>query len=174
LAEELYILDTRAISSGLAIPSVEMYTTSSVINEVKRGSRWDEIQELRLKTSQIVVVDPDPRWLNEARQCVERTGDYSAISHTDLSIIALALKLSYERQRRVIVLSDDYSIMNVCKSVGIEVKPIMFRGISETKIWEWYCPACGYQPRVGWESGPCRVCGATLKRRPRVRSEEIT
>jgi UPF0271 protein len=171
LTEELYILDTRAVSSGLAIPSVEMYTTSSVINEVKRGSRWDEIQELRLKASNIAVVDPDQRWLNEAKECVERTGDYTAISDTDLSIIALALQLSSERQRKVIVLSDDYSVMNVCKNAGIEVKPIMFQGISKTKIWQWYCPACGYQPKAGWESGPCIACGAKLKRRPKVRFE---
>ena len=73
-----------------------------------------------------------------------------------------------------VVITDDYSIMNVLTRLGIGYETIRFRRPREFREWLVYCPACGATYRQNLKQ--CPRCGHPfLKRKPRrrVRGEGV-
>lgn len=148
------ILDATAIRMGMTYSGeYEWYTSTSVINEIQKGKLAKDIQLLRDITLKVT----EPREDNIARviQVAEDTGDIGRLSNTDLDILALALELDG------ILLSDDYSIQNVAKVLGIQYKTGIEPGIKKIFSWRSRCRGCGR-----WfdnEISECPVCGSEVR-----------
>ncbi|KAK7200591.1 Nin one binding (NOB1) Zn-ribbon like [Novymonas esmeraldas] len=87
----LLVLDANAIIKGmnsLLSTADALVTTPQVIAEIKdRASR--ELLERLLH--RVTVLDPTPEAVSAVVACAERTGDFGAMSRTDIRLCALAL-----------------------------------------------------------------------------------
>lgn len=146
------VLDTSALFSMRDLPlDAEIYTTPGVISELERyGDSRARYWEHALRTS-----DPVSDSLRMIKKAAEKTGDISRLSETDLEVLALAKDLG------ATILTDDYSIQNLARYLGIEYKAVGLVGIKRLVKWKLRCTGCG---RTWEERHPeCPVCGSPLR-----------
>ena len=169
--KEVYILDTSAIlhTNTLQIFDKECYVSPRVLEEVL-DDRSRTIIEIAVTQGKLTVCEPDRRYVELAEKVAKKTGDILKLSDVDLEVIALALQLR-DKGLKPLVLTDDFSIMNVLKKLGINYRSIRTKGIKEYRKWLIYCPACG---RVYHEKKEkCEFCGATLIKRKVLRRKRL-
>jgi endoribonuclease Nob1 len=110
-----------------------------------------------LLATKIRVSSPTERSLERVVEESERTGDSRRLSETDKELLALALDLGYE------LWTDDYSIQNIARVMGIPCRGMDQKGIAEVFEWQAKCKGCGKvfpaDVRV------CDVCGTETKTR---------
>ncbi len=107
---------------------------------------------------------------DSTRRISERVGKLGEgkLSNADLSILALTLELK-EHGFEPTLLSDDFSIQNLAKSLALPYLSYTSKGIKRGISWVLYCPACG-RTVDGINSKECDICGSILKRRPKNRA----
>ncbi|MEJ5292993.1 MAG: hypothetical protein WHS82_05265 [Candidatus Methanosuratincola sp.] len=160
-----YVLDTSAIIYGFNPRLVEgtHYITPGVEAELYAG-KTRSVTEVSIASGRLRVRAPRPEFMTVVRTRASSTGDLSVLSETDLEVVALALELDSEGES-VLVVSDDYSLQNLCTLLSIDFKPMVTKGISEEFWWFLYCPACGATYDQSKKLTDCRVCGHALKRK---------
>ncbi|MGI6472040.1 MAG: NOB1 family endonuclease [Candidatus Methanomethylophilaceae archaeon] len=147
----MLILDTSAFFVMDWIPDEEFLCPPGVVDELKRYddprlALWDD----RLRTSD--VTDGSMKRVKEEAR---RTGDLGRLSDVDLSVLALALDMNGT------ILSDDYSIQNVAKSMGIPFRPVGTKGIEKKFKWNYRCIGCGKWYKEHYDE--CPICGSGTK-----------
>ena len=148
----VHVLDTAALlSRSVNLLSGENITTDSVLNEISMGRLAAQIGSLR---EIISTRTPDRDHIERVRSAAAASGDLRSLSETDIEIVALALQVNG------ILLSDDYSVLNLCISLGIRAETVEKPGISRTIKWIYRCTGCGRTI----ESRVCPVCGHEGKR----------
>jgi UPF0271 protein len=152
------VLDTSAFLSGRQIPG-ELLTVPEVLSELRRKGTTVELEAVL--ATRVSVASAQREGLERVREASETTGDLPRLSPTDLALIALALEAS------AVLVTDDYSIQNVARSLGIPFEQVMERGIREQWRWSYQCTGCGRTwPEFHRE---CPICGSPLRTaRPRV------
>lgn len=160
-----YVLDTSAIIYGFNPRLVEgvHYITPSVESELMAG-RTRSVTEISIASGSLHVRAPKPEFVAVSKARASSTGDLAVLSETDLEVVALALELENEGND-VIVVSDDYSLQNLCTLLSIEFRPMVTKGISEEFWWFLYCPACGATYDQATKLLTCQICGHSLKRK---------
>lgn len=152
------VLDTSALLSGLQF-SGSLLTVPEVLHEIRRQGMTPQLEAV-LET-QVRVRVPRPEVLARAREASEGTGDAHRLSPADLALVALAL------EEEAALVTDDYSIQNACRALGIPFEPVLERGIRDRWTWSYCCTGC----RKVWPEWheDCPICGARLRTgRPRV------
>jgi UPF0271 protein len=159
-----FVLDTSAIIYGFNPQLVDgdHFITPRVMSELL-GRKTKTITDLSISSGSLKVRAPKEFFKEVARTRAGSSGDISVLSETDLEVVALALELKDEGADPVVI-SDDYSLQNVCTQLNIGFKPMMTKGISEEFWWFLYCPGCGATYKQS-KSSICQVCGHTLKRK---------
>ena len=154
------VLDAGAFYAGTMFmsSSEKMYTTSQVLEEVRHiKSRLSALEVLR-ESGRLLVQDPDQDLTNDVLDAAAKTGDRSALSQEDVSIIALALQLKAQ------LITDDYSVANVASVLHIPVKPATAgKEIKEVRKWIFYCSGCSRT--YGSKEKVCPLCGNKLSRK---------
>ena len=89
-------------------------------------------------------------------KAAKETGDFPQLSKQDVSIIALGIETKGQ------IITDDFAISNVAKNIGLNIAPIMTKGIKDVGKWIHYCPGCKTSFKSGRE---CLNCGTALKRK---------
>ncbi len=152
------VLDASALLTGRQFPG-ELLTVPGVLGEVRRHGMSAPLEAI-LET-QVRVLSPGPEALGRVRAASERTGDSHRLSPTDVALLALAL------DARATVVTDDYSIQNVARALGVPYETVMEQGIADLWQWTYRCTGCGKEWPEWHEE--CPTCGAALKTaRPRV------
>jgi UPF0271 protein len=130
---KVYVFDTAAFIAALQLMmyGVEIYTTSSVIAEVKDSESVQRL-ELSQPVGRVSVVDPEKMFVEKATEVAKRFGLLDKLSKTDIDVIALALQLK-EQGYSVTVLTDDYDIQIILQRIGIDFKPVKTVGIKRRK-----------------------------------------
>lgn len=161
------VLDTSAFVAGFDPFSIseQQYTVPAVRNEIPE----ETILGFRFKTAEengkVKVENPKEVFLKKIKNSASEVGDAFFLSETDLQVLALAIELR-ERGFTPLIATDDYSIQNVAKHVGIEFAPLVTFGIRRRLEWMRYCPACHKIYPSDYKSSKCEVCGTELKRKP--------
>jgi len=151
------ILDASAFYAGVPFgSSSDCYTTPLVFDEIKHIKKNHEALETLLETNRLKIREPDKTSIDLAIKSSKSTGDYQQLSKQDISIIALCIDMKGE------IISDDFSISNVAKNLGLKISPIMTNGIKDVGKWVHYCPGCRSNHKNGKE---CPSCGTPLKRK---------
>jgi UPF0271 protein len=112
----------------------------------------------------IKVIEPSDEYTVKAKDYARIYGEYE-LSDTDISIIALALMLKDKQpyMNNIIIVSDDFSIANIARAIGIDVTFITNKGIKHIIKWIRYCKICKIYYYE--ELRVCRVCGNELRKR---------
>jgi len=157
MVDTVFVLDSSAFLSGKDLFLFRpMLTTESVQGELRRLGK-----ELVLtRYPELEYATPTREALREVEQIAGRTGDLRRLSRPDTELVALALELGGT------MVSDDYSIQNICEEAGIRFCPLSERGISEKRVWTVRCSGCGrFFPELEKDSRgkDCPVCGAGLR-----------
>lgn len=151
-----YVLDTSVLYYGKDFPEdFELVVTPGVIRELDKEGMGQRL-ELLLAT-RIRVSSPSRRSLERVEKEADKTGDSRRLSPTDKELLALSSELGYE------LLTDDYSIQNLARVMGIPCRGFDQRGITEVFEWQARCRGCGKvfpaDVRV------CDVCGSETRPR---------
>ncbi len=151
------ILDASAFYAGVPFRSSEdCYTTSLVYEEIKHIKKNHGALGTLLETNRLKIREPDLESIKIAIKSSKNTGDFPQLSKQDISIIALGINMKGQ------IISDDFAISNVAKNLGLEIIPIMTKGIKDVGKWIHYCPGCRTNHTTGKE---CPMCGTPLKRK---------
>lgn len=152
------VLDASALLTGRPFAG-DLVTVPGVLREVRRLGSTPQLEAV-LET-QVRVLGPGAESLERVRAASESTGDAQRLSPTDRDLLALALELG------ATLVTDDYSIQNLCRVLAIPYEAVLMPGIQETWHWSYRCTGCG-QTWPEWHD-ECPVCGAVLRTaRPRV------
>lgn len=151
------ILDASAFYAGVPFRSSDdCYTTSLVYEEIKHIKKNHDALGTLLETNRLKIMEPNSESLKAAIKSSKDTGDYPQLSKQDISVIALGIEMNGQ------IISDDFAISNVAKNIGLEIMPIMTKGIADVGKWVHYCPGCRTNHTAGTE---CPMCGTPLKRK---------
>jgi len=161
----LYILDSTALIAGQTdFSRKEFATTPSVLSEVMHDESVKNVVEVAVDCGQLEVSSPSEDNIREVERIAASTGDRIKLSRTDIDILALALEKS-KAGIDVVIISDDYSIQNLARRMGIKTVGIIHPGIRKQITWVAYCPVCRSEYGVS-NLNVCTRCGVELKRRP--------
>ena len=151
------ILDASAFYAGVPFRSTDVcYTTPLVYEEIRHIKKNHDAIGTLLETRRLEIREPSLEYIKNAIKASKNTGDFPQLSKQDISIIALGIETKGE------IISDDFAISNVAKNLGLEIIPIMTKGIKDVGKWVHYCPGCRTNHATGKE---CPVCGTPLKRK---------
>jgi UPF0271 protein len=137
---------------------------------VEEEIRTNSLTWVRFKAAtengKVTIKKPAQEAREKVDECAIQVGDSFFLSETDKQVLALALDLKSSGSTPQIV-TDDYSIQNVAKRMGIEFTSLATFGIRRVLEWMRYCPACHREYAANCTSTECVVCGTALKRKPR-------
>lgn len=167
--KHIYILDTSALLSVQQIVSSFsesnksvnnlFITTPEIIAEFK-----DQISKLRIESmlsaQELLVKDANLDAINFINERCKEIGNFERLSYQDRSILSLAWQESQlKRAEKIILLSDDFEILNTAKILKIPFKSVKTKGIRYTATFKKICAACG--EILSEKDDYCPECGST-------------
>lgn len=160
MSETAYVLDSTAFYAGIPYQgNGRYYTTYLVLEEVKHHNVGSSLIHTRVQ-----VTEPSPESVNLVRSTASKTGDISALSETDISLLGLALDLT-RREEGVNLVTDDFAVRNVAEVLAIRLSQTSMKGGEWKNIaWKLHCNGCGKDyanPRLV----ECPICGTKLVRK---------
>ena len=165
--EICYVLDASAFINGFQISSAKNYTVPEITEEIKDF-------ESRLKFDAVIneglltIQDVSSECLSCVNNIIYESGDILRLSFPDKKLIALAYMLS-QRGERVKVITDDYTIQNTLKIMGINYSGVITEGIKGIYNWKKMCEGCKKEYPEDYEFDDCEICGSKIfKKRIKV------
>ena len=150
------VLDATAFYAGLPFRSHDRYhITDMVYNEIQHIKKNHDAIQILIDTKRLLIQQPSHIHVKKAKNFAEKTGDLTSLSDEDISSIALSLELGAE------LLTDDFAVSNVAKNLGIQVIPVMTKGIKTVGMWIHYCSSCG----ISSKKLTCTNCGNKLTKK---------
>ncbi len=157
LASNIFILDSSAFYTGIyhSLYS-KFYTTTFILKEIKHLLKSSITIDLLISSGALVIQDPTKESIDKIISTANLSGDIKKLSQADISIISLAYQLNK------ILVSDDYSILNVSNLLKIKTISLGNRGIVTVRKWKNFCKTCNkqYAPTIQ----ECEICGNATKR----------
>jgi len=151
-----YVLDTSVLYYGKDLPQgFECVITPGVVRELGKEGMSARLE--LLMATRVRVSSPSDRSLRRVSEESEKTGDSRRLSEADKELLALALDLSYE------LITDDYSIQNLARAMGIPARGFDQKGIAEVFEWQAKCKGCG--KLFPADVRVCDVCGTETRTR---------
>jgi len=151
-----YVLDTSVLYYGKDLPQgFECVITPGVVRELDKEGMSERLE--LLMATRMRVSSPSERSMRKVNDEAEKTGDSRRLSEADKELLALALDLSYE------LITDDYSIQNLARAMGIPARGFDQKGITEVFEWQAKCKGCG--KLFPADVRVCDVCGTETRTR---------
>lgn len=154
-----YILDASAFINGFELETNNNYTVPEITEEIKdfesKLKLDNSIKEFKLK-----IKEPEEQYINSLNKITSESGDSLRLSNPDKKLIALALEM--KEKFNVKVISDDYSIQNVLKIVGIPYSGVITEGIKGVYNWKKVCQGCKKEYSDDYPFDDCEICGSKL------------
>ena len=147
----MIVLDSSAFFSMDSLPEEDHVCPSGVIRELKKY----EDPRLSLWESMIHVSDCSKESLAKVEEAARKSGDLGRLSPVDMTVLALAVDVDGT------IWSDDYSIQNVARIMGIGFKPVGMKGIEKVVKWNYRCIGCGKWFKE--KASECPICGSPMK-----------
>ena len=144
------VLDSSALFSMENLPE-DHVCPSGVVDELRKykDSRLDIWGDM------LRVSDCTESSLEAVREAARMTGDLGRLSPVDMTVIALALDV------KGTVLSDDFSILNLCTVMGIPSKSVGTQGIKRVEKWNYQCIGC--KKWFKEKQDECPICGSPMR-----------
>ncbi|BDB99043.1 NOB1 family endonuclease [Saccharolobus caldissimus] len=151
------VFDTSAFLAGLQLSLNRVYTTQEVIDEIKDNSSRFNL-EISISTGKVIVMKPSPNSNKIVNKTLEKLNE-RRLSRTDISVIALALDL-----RPSIVFTDDLSVQNVLKYLGIQYSSVKLnKKVDKSFKFVYECIDC--KRKFDKYYSNCPYCGGEIIKR---------
>jgi endoribonuclease Nob1 len=149
------VLDTSALLAGRPLgPGEDTLIPSAVMDELRPGGRDRRHLDLLLAAG-ARLVEAAPKDRARVLDAAQVGGESGRLSVADVDVLAVALEVSGE------IVTDDYTVLNLARRMGIPARTIQTRGITETYSFVPRCTGCG---RFLEKQMPeCPVCGSPVK-----------
>ena len=149
----MYILDSSAFINDYHTDE-KIATIPLVREELEDESayRFDA-----LEGSGMYLHIPEEETVERIHRAADETGDRSALSRTDVRLIAAAFELDGT------LVTDDYAMQNVAEKLEVAVDVIAQEGIDQQRNWRFQCQGCGRE--FDDEHDRCPICGSPLSRK---------
>lgn len=155
---DLYVLDSGAFYAGFYRSiNLKFYTTTSIIKEIKHILNASLTLDLLISSGILIVQDPLIESINKIINTAHHLGDIKKLSKADISVLSLAYQLNKT------LVSDDYSIQNVAKFLGVKTISLGNAGIVKLRKWENFCKTC--RKKYPSNIKECTICGNPTKRK---------
>ncbi|PKK85497.1 MAG: hypothetical protein CVT48_05160 [Thermoplasmata archaeon HGW-Thermoplasmata-1] len=174
----VHVVDSSFILSGKPVSGeFEAVTVPRVLDEFRPGGVQHRKLEFMLEMG-MRVFEPCKASTEAVREAARKTGDSGRLSDTDVELVALAAELVSGvgadggcgtcgaggcEKRDVVVVTDDYSIQNICRALGIDFQPISQGGITQQRHWIYRCAGCGRYFKEEQKADICPVCGSAVR-----------
>lgn len=162
-----FALDATAFYQGFHMHSNSTcITTGLVFEEISHIQEKFSVLESLISSKRIMIFEPNEKTLKMIRSLITQIGE-TRLSDADISIIALA------KEFNATLVTDDFAICNLAKTLSIELLNLGTKGIKDTRKWIKFCKSCGkaYPPT----QMVCSLCGNKLRVRFKrlVRSKTV-
>ena len=156
----MLVLDSSYFFSSDALPEEDHVCPPGVIRELENHGD----PRLALWESMIRVSDCSKASMDRVTEAARGSGDLGRLSPVDMTVLALALDVDGT------ILSDDYSIQNVARILGIPFRAVGTAGIKKVAKWNYQCTGCHkwYKEKLP----ECPVCGSPMRACRKRRSRE--
>lgn len=158
--ETYYILDASAFINGFQLETKNNLTVPEITAEIKDFESRLKF-DAAIDEGRLVIQDVESKYIKELNQIISKSGDSLRLSGPDKKLIALALMLKDEN-RSIKVISDDYSIQNVLKIIGIPYSGVITDGINGVYNWKKVCEGCKKEYPDDYPFDDCEICGSNL------------
>ncbi len=160
---KVYILDASGLINGFYSKDSLNIMTSETINEIK-DINTEMLLNNCINEGIIRIEDVNYQDDKEINEVLLSSGDLMRLSSTDKGIVALALKHQKEGDE-VITVTDDYSMQNALKLLGLKYKSVRTRGITNTIQWKKICKGCRKEYPSDTKLEECDICGSPIIRK---------
>ena len=154
----MQVIDTAIFIQGI---DVEGFTTPKVVEEVKDPESRLFLEGL-ISAGKVKVLVPSRESVEAVMEAARRTGELEELSEADVEVLALAYEL------KATLLTDDYNLQNIAKTLGIPFKTLK-RGIKRVIRWNYVCVGCGKRFSEMPPEGVCPDCGSGVRLLPKKR-----
>ncbi|WP_297552932.1 type II toxin-antitoxin system VapC family toxin [Thermococcus sp.] len=154
----MQVIDTAIFIQGI---DVEGFTTPKVVEEVKDPESRLFLESL-ISAGKVKVLVPSKESVEVVMEAARKTGELNELSEADIEVLALAYEL------KATLLTDDYNLQNIAKTLGITFKTLK-RGIKRVIRWNYVCIGCGKRFSEMPPEGVCPDCGSPVRLIPKRR-----
>ena len=152
----MQVIDTAIFIQGI---DVEGFTTPKVVEEVRDPESRLFLEGL-ISAGKVKVLVPSKESVEAVMEASRKTGELNELSEADVEVLALAYEL------KATLLTDDYNLQNIAKTLGIPFKTLK-RGIKRVIRWNYVCIGCGKRFSEMPPEGVCPDCGSPVRLIPR-------
>lgn len=153
--ESKFALDATAFYQGFHLhSSCTCITTGLVFEEISHIQNKLSSLESLVLSKRIMIFEPTNNIVKLVKTVAKQTGE-TRLTEADLSILALA------KDYNVTLVTDDFALCNLAKTMSIGLLNLGTKGIRETRKWTKFCSSCGR----GYPSAKsvCSICGNKLR-----------
>lgn len=146
------VLDTAALLH---------WPVEKIAGNLVANSQMAELENLSPERAMLVEA-LDLRWespdTKDAEIAAAKTGDLPRLSPVDLDVIAIAINSNET------LYTDDYSMQNVCRFLGLEFQPVFNQKSKKQWFWQLKCIGCRATKEIEIEKEEtCEICGSPMK-----------
>lgn len=156
-----FYLDSSAFLNGADYPPAQCRTTGSILAEFRPGGRSYARVE-RYRSAGLAEVAPSSGSAQRVRDAATRAGSLGRLSGPDMDLLAAAV----DGGSSAVLVTDDHTMLDVARRLGVEARPVQSRGIQGTLDWRARCSGCGRYYEAEATRRPCAVCGAEVRLKP--------
>ncbi|MEL0101474.1 MAG: hypothetical protein VW862_07230 [Euryarchaeota archaeon] len=146
------VLDTAALLH---------WPVEKIIGNIVANSQMAELEKLSPERAMLIET-LEINWkttsTDSAERAASKTGDLPRLSPVDLEILSLAI------ESEEILYTDDYSMQNVCRFLGLEFEPVFNKKSREQWFWQLKCAGCRAEKEIeSQKEETCDICGSQMK-----------
>ena len=166
--EICYVLDASAFINGFKLTSNNNFTVSEISAEIK-DFESKLVFDMALEEGKLTIEDVPSDYIGCVDEFITNSGDVLRLSAPDKKLISLAYMM-HNDGKNVKVISDDYTIQNTLKIMGIPYSGVITEGIKEVYNWKKVCEGCKKEYDNDYPFDDCEICGSKIfKKRIKVR-----
>ena len=165
--ELLYVLDASAFINGFQLETENNFTVPEITSEIKDFNSRLKF-DTAIEENRLVIQDVAQESVDAVDEVISESGDILRLSEPDKKLIALAYMFC-QQGRSVKVISDDYTIQNTLRIMGIPYSGVITEGIKGIYNWKKVCEGCKKEYGEDYPFDDCEICGSKIfKKRIRV------
>ena len=156
------LIDSAAVLNdpGFSFTERTNFLTVPLVMDEFRDIRSRHLAENALNNGLLKLREPSPQSVKKISSLAAGHG-FQKLSRADLSLLALAIELKESKEKFVLV-SDDYSVQNFCKLLGVNFESVIRGEIKKTISFQKRCTGCGKEFQASFAGKDCPDCGSKV------------